>query len=88
MTKKVVGLILLVALVSGITGFIVGVSAPTVMAGDYDSQIARELKKIRQILNPNHGRYTHSPSVIGELKEMKEILDSRLRRIEAAIENQ
>ena len=63
MSKKVVTYLIVVAFISGIAGFIIGISTPAVIAGDYDYQIVKQLKTLNRTLN------------------------SRLRRIESAIES-
>ena len=72
MSKKVVVFVLLVASISAITGFIIGMSTPSVIAGDYDNQIVKQLKKLNGNLDTLNSRLSN---ISGNLRRLERAID-------------
>ena len=83
MSKKVVALVVLVAVIGGLAGFIIGMSTPSVTsqepnpfdglfgdevtAGDYDDEIADELETLNSRLSTLNNRLKKVDSTLGKL---------------------
>ena len=67
MSKQVVALVVVVTVIGGLAGFILGMSTPSVVAGDYDDEIADELETLNSRLSTLNKRFKELNGSLGTL---------------------